>query len=411
MDQDRIVYKIDSNNFEEQNNILLNLKVIEYLPIQDTKTNNKLIVNKLSVDDNGKKLFIETSFLKVKSIDSNKLCLELPKNHIDFFYKIDEKCTELLGELVNGNSELDITELYKHVSMNEYDYMENLDIEDIEYKTLINDDSNIIKINIFPNTTVKQFDKNIPISKIKQDDEVRLLIGLDYISLLIDTPNLLARTKIYTYFIDVKKKYTFISQEREKINNWNFTSSNEKQNIFIKTSTTCDDNFDVNTEINNNVELTINDKNNINKLEQIQEINDKNISVDNSEKSSYSLSNDKISNDNNISNDDNLLNNMSNEVNNQDNSELEYKVLSKIIEDKQLNIIEDNIEILKFNDKNNKKQMKKKIIIETNNKSNNENINNEQENDLENNKSKQRNKKIIKDVIKPKKENVKKTRS
>ena len=251
MNQERIIYKIDANNNDNSElNILSNLKIIEYLPIHDCKTDHKLIVNKLGVEDMGLKLFIETSYLKVLSVDENKLCLKLPQSHIDFFDAMDDKCAELLGVLVNGETEHDITELYGQIDLMGYNNVKTFDITNIEYKSLIDTNTNTIKINIFSNTTIKQAGKNISASKINPGDDVRLVIGLDYISLLINPSNLLARTKIYSYFIDVSKNYTYVPSLREKIDDWKFTSG-KKTDIFIKTNTTENDNFDVNTEIYN----------------------------------------------------------------------------------------------------------------------------------------------------------------
>jgi hypothetical protein len=248
MEQKSIIYKIDSDN--KIDNILSDLKIIEYLPIHDNGTNNKLIVNKLGIGQSGLKLFIETSYLKVLAIDENKLYLKLTQSHIDFFDSIDDKCAELLGELVNGESELDITELYGQIDLMGYNNVENFSLEGVEYKSLIDTDTNIMKINIFSNTTIKQSEKNISSSKISPGDDVRLVIGLDYISLLIDKKNLLARTKIYSYFIDVSKNYTYVPSSREKIDKWEFTS-NKKTDIFIKTNITENDNFNVNSEVYN----------------------------------------------------------------------------------------------------------------------------------------------------------------
>ena len=247
-EQKRIIYKIDNN--DDEFNILSDLKIIECLPIHDCKTDHKLVVNKLGIGDMGLKLFIETSYLKVLSIDEIKLCLKLPQSHIDFFDTMDDKCAELLGKMVNGETELDITELYGQIDLMGYNNIETFDIANVEYKSLIDTNSGIMKINIFSDTTIKHSGKNISSSKIKPGDDVRIVLGLDYISLLIDSSNLLARTKIYSYFIDVSKNYTYVPSSREKIDDWKFTS-NKKTDIFIKTNITENDNFDVNTEIYN----------------------------------------------------------------------------------------------------------------------------------------------------------------
>ena len=214
MNQERIIYKIDSDDIEKGINILSNLKIIEYLPIHNNTTNNKLIVNKIGIGDAGTKLYIETSYLKVLEISGNKLYLKLPQSHIDFFTQIDDKCSELLGDLVHGETELDISELYGQIDLMGYNDVETFDITNIEYKSLIDDNTDVMRINVFENTTIKQSGKDISISQINPDDDIRLVIGLDYISLLVESTELLARTKIYSYFIDKKKIYTYVPQSR-----------------------------------------------------------------------------------------------------------------------------------------------------------------------------------------------------
>jgi hypothetical protein len=283
---ERKVYKIE-NDYETNklDEILPNLKITETIPIHDNLSNDKLIINKLYVlnDNIQSKLFIETSYLEVLSIDNNKLHLKLPSSHINFFNQIDDKCTELLGDLVNGDLD---SELYSFIELINGYNIENFDLYNIEYKSLISTiNSNSININIFSGTTIKQGIKEIDKTKINVGDTVRLVIGLDYISLLVDVSNFVARTKIYCYFIDVNKKYNYTHQSREKINDWNF-SSNSNSNVFIKTNITNDDNFNVNTEvfvnndINNKQIKTVNNvdvtKKILNSSEKIK-INDTNI--------------------------------------------------------------------------------------------------------------------------------------
>jgi hypothetical protein len=376
MEQERIVYKIDTKDFVEKD-ILSNLKITEYLPIQDNGTNNKFIVNKLGIGDLGKKLFIETSYLKVLSVDGNKLYLELPQSHIDFFDTIDDKCAELLGDLVNGESNLDISELYGQMDLMGYNDVDTFDITNVEYKSLIDTNSGIIKINIFSSTTIKQSGKNISSSKINPGDDVRLVIGLDYISLLVDTSNLLARTKIYCYFIEVSKKYTYVPIPREKINNWEFTSCEKKKtDIFIKTDTTENDNFDVYTEINNNDKHKLQSINLIggDKLEHIDECeNENNNESDDNNKSENENDNDSISIElNSVSNSSsigkNLKNDELNELNNMndENMYIDTKIMSSVIEEN--NSISENMNTKNVSNKNISKRPIKKTEPKTSNK-------------------------------------------
>lgn len=411
MNQERIIYKIDANDDNELN-ILSNLKIIEYLPIHDCKTDHKLIVNKLGVGDMGLKLFIETSYLKVLSVDENKLCLKLPQSHIDFFDAMDDKCAKLLEELVIGETELDIAELYGQMDLMGYNDVETFDFTNVDYKSLIDTNNDTMKINIFSGTTIKQAGKNISTSKINPGDDVRLVIGLDYISLLINPSNLLARTKIYSYFIDVSKNYTYIPSSREKIDDWKFTSC-KKTDIFIKTNTTENDNFDVNTEIYNQ-----NKSNNYtggSHLEQIYESNENN---ENNESNENNENNKSI--ECNVKTDNDLLSSNSSSssigqsfknlnMNELDNVSTDAKLMSSLLSN---NKKEDNVSdiIEKTNETKNKttktskitrgtKTSKKQIInIDTN--ENNNIDTNEKIVELENKKTKPRTRSVAKKITK-----------
>lgn len=269
----RVVYKIN-DDFVNQINILSELNINESVPIEDTTSNNKMIVNKLCIGrDSQKKMYIETLLLEVLFVSNNKLHLRLPESHINFFNSIDDKCTELLSDLVNGETDFDMDKLCENI--------DNLDLTNIEFKSIISNDlktnnENILKINIFSNTTIKQGNKLIDCSKIKVGDSVRLVLGLDYISLLIDTTNLIARTKLYCYLIDVSKKYIYNPEPREKIVNWEFSPDNKQdnKNIFIKTNTTEEDNFNINTEVNQNLNMETNNDFKQNILSPINESSD-----------------------------------------------------------------------------------------------------------------------------------------
>ena len=278
----QVVYKIDNeldykSNIISESNILSELNINEFFPIQDTTTNNKMIVNRLCVGNDTKKMYIETSLLEVMFVSNNKLHLRLPKSHIDFFNLIDDKCTELLSDLVNGETELDISKLCGKINSIGNDGIENFDFTNIEYKSIVSNDletneENILKINIFSNTTIKHGNKFVDISKIKVGDSVRLVLGLDYISLLIDATNLVARTKLYCYLIDISKKYIYNPEPREKILNWEFLSNNK--NVFIKTNTTDEDNFNVESEICQNLDTKTNNITKPNTLSPIIEFSD-----------------------------------------------------------------------------------------------------------------------------------------
>ena len=85
----KFVYKIEHDNID----LLNDLQIKEYLPIQENLSNNKLIINKLELND--LKLFFETGYLQVVNIEYNKLYLKLSKQHIEIFNFLDNKCSEL----------------------------------------------------------------------------------------------------------------------------------------------------------------------------------------------------------------------------------------------------------------------------------------------------------------------------
>ena len=232
---DKYIYKIEQDDM----NTLKELKIKEYFPIQDD-LNNKLIINKLTFNDS--KLFIETVYLKVIKIEENKLYLELPESHILLFNNLDDICSELLEKNINGNSDLD---------MLKYLYSENkINFENILYKSILEEDTKILKINIFSTTTIKLGNNIVSIKEIKSNDMIGVVLGLDYISLLMDVESLIARTKLYCYFINIYKPPVYNPEPREVINEWEFTSKIKSENIFIKTQISESDNFDVKTDFN-----------------------------------------------------------------------------------------------------------------------------------------------------------------
>ena len=182
------------------------------------------------------------TYLKVLNVTTNKLYLEIPKSHIDLFNYLDDKCVELLENLMLGKFEIDIDKIFESREL-------NVNYEDITYKPIINENSNILSVNVFTDTRIKQHGKSDSLNNIKPNDYVGLVLGLDYISLLIDSKSLLARTKLYCYYIEIHKQYVYKHEPRETIDQWKFSSKLKSDNIFIKTNTTENDNFDVNTEI------------------------------------------------------------------------------------------------------------------------------------------------------------------
>jgi len=236
----KVVYKIDDNNIS----FLTNLEINELFPIQDNN-NNKMIISQLVLND--QKLFLETCFLKVIKVEYNKLYLEIPSTHINCFNYIDSHCSKLLEDIINDNSQLspNLDKIIDTLEM-DFDYIQNVD-----YKSIIDPETNILKIIIFSNTTIKSGNNQISIDNINTGDFVCLLLGLDYISMLLSNDNLIARTKLYSYFIQVHKTVQVKLEQRETINNWDFTSKLKSDNIFVKTTSDENNNFDVKTENHN----------------------------------------------------------------------------------------------------------------------------------------------------------------
>ena len=229
--QNSFIFKIEENNIERINEIRIN----KFNPIEDNNS-NKLLINKVSLLNNDK-ILIETGYLKVKNIckDKKKLFLEINANHKNFFNKIDEKCKEVLQELINSDKEISTWNI-------------NWDFDKINYNKIISEDNDELKVLINTSTNIKIDNQNeLKIEDIKEGDNVALLLGLDYISLLLNP--LHARSKLYCYYLNISRPNKFISEERIKIDSWNFSSKKEINNIFIKTELNEDENNFFKTEI------------------------------------------------------------------------------------------------------------------------------------------------------------------
>ena len=339
------VYKIEDNNI----NMLKDLEINEYCPIEDNN-GNKIIINKLL--SNGSKLYLETTYLKVIEIDydSKKIYLELPKSHIIFFNELDEICSELLVNLLNCNTKLEIGELVNSLKID----LNNL--ENIQYKTILEEGNNILKINVFENTTIKNKNNNIlSLDNINPGDYVGILLGLDYVPLLVDNDFLIARTKLYCYFIEIHKQHIYKPEARETINDWNFSSKLSSENIFLKTNITLNDNIDVKTEVETN------DKK-----------NNKNVSVISDIKHHQNLSHILESNDNHQS-DSSLLsfiNSDSEQNNNLDQNQNQNQNQNHNYDETCLNI-DDNFIINSDTTSNSNIDVLKQLIVKQTNTDNN----------------------------------------
>ena len=365
----RIVYKIeDDNNI----NVLRDLKINEYCPIEDNN-GNKIIINKLLLNEN--KLYLETTYLKVIEVDydSKKIYLQLPDSHVNFFNELDEISTSLLVNLLNGNSELDIVDLVESLNINYYD------LENIQYKSILEENSNILKINIFSNTTIKNKNNTIlSLGDVNTGDYVGILLGLDYVSLLVDNNLPIGRTKLYCYFMQIHKQHIYKPETREIIKDWNFSSKLSSENIFLKTNITLNDNIDVKTEVETNQKKINKNLLDVNQnLTHISESNDNqsnssslpSINSDSEQNNILNINSDN-KNDNTFcfNNDDNLINNSdtSSIYNFDDNN-------SNSTNNKPVQLIEQNnidFDIKNTDLKNNVKTKKTKTNCKANSKAN-----------------------------------------
>lgn len=343
----RTIYKIEHDDFDV---LTSGLNISEYFPIQDNNS-NKLVVNKLSLDKN--KLFIETGFLKIMQVDNTnkKIYVELPQSHITFFNKLDELCGLLLSYLLAGETSLSLCELLAHIDD------DNMDLENINYKYILEDDSNILKVNIFENTTIKSTNGTLSLETIKPDDMVGFVFGLDYISMLINSSpinstSLDARTKLFCYYINVYKQHKYNPEPREIITDWNFSSKINSNNIFLKTNLTETDNIDVKTDIEQTGGVA---KFNVMNLERVDEVSDNmtnnsGLSIPSETSSHFSMNSDN--NDNN-DNDNNELDN--------------FKLLSSVI-DNNISVEQNKCSVAELNTTS-KKNTSKKSVPKKNTKS------------------------------------------
>ena len=293
---EKFIYKLDQND----KTILSDLIIKEYCPIQDNNK-NKLLINKLLL--NNSKLFFETNYLKVVKIVDNKLFLEIPESHVDLFNYLDQKCSVLLENLINSENELVTWDI-------------KWDSQNIEYKSIINHNSNILKISITSDTNIKMNNNKICISDIKIGDIIGIVLGLDYISLLIES--MIARTKLFCYYIEIHRTNQYYSEPREIINDWEFSSKIKSENIFIKQELNELDNVDVKTDILLNHNLSDIHLNN-------------NINLDDIESNNTTLLNNSINSCININNDE-IYNQLDKSNSESTNSNIEISKLNELIE-------------------------------------------------------------------------------
>ena len=190
LNQPKHIYSIinDMINFDE-------LKIDDFHIVNDESSKNEFII--FGLKNNKTKFLFETDFLHVNKNEqiTNKFFVELPKTHINYLTLLDNTCLNLLDEFINNN----------------LDSMNFLEITDIQYIPLI---SEINKINTF----------------LQNDDtNVKFIFKLDYISLLIDGKNLIAKTKIQIDSIipQVHMLSNFIETNNKIINEEILKSDNE----------------------------------------------------------------------------------------------------------------------------------------------------------------------------------------
>jgi hypothetical protein len=217
--------KIDDS---ESNKILDDLSIYDYSPIK--YKDNNLLICKVGIDNT--QIFFETGFLQIVSIESNKVYVKLNLATKDFISNLEITCKNLLQKLLNTNENIKSWNI-------------DWNFNHIDYISSIRDDD-IFCFNINSKTNIKYNNDNILVTDIQVEDLIAFVIGLDYITFLVDTHE--AKTKLFTYFAKVNRIGKFTKIIRPEIKELNFESKLDINNVFIKTNITADDNIDFKTE-------------------------------------------------------------------------------------------------------------------------------------------------------------------
>jgi len=205
-----VIGKTNSSVIEE------NLKIDDVYDVRD-RTYKRLILSKLMLNNN--KLLVESNFLKVIDIDlkKNKLILELDDETYKLFRTLDNKCIELLGNLLEDEK------------------MNNMEIVmdgDLTFVPLVSDDnsSNILRLCLDNKTSLKYNKSNISLEQVKVGDMFRFLSEIESINLY--PSELICHTKQYCHMGEIYRTNIHKLNKRTSINNYTF--STDAENVFKK---------------------------------------------------------------------------------------------------------------------------------------------------------------------------------
>lgn len=216
--KDKHIYVIGGK--DDFANILNNLDITDVFDVRD-RTKKRLVLSKLAI--NNSKLLIESNFLKVVSVDSNKnkVILELDSESEKVFKMLDNKVIESLGELLTD----DTNEKMNDIELNM--------VGDLTYVPLVSDDNksnNTFRLCLDSKTTLKYNKNTVTLDTVKVDDMFRFLIEIESINLY---PNeLLCHIKPYCHMGEIYRTNTYKLNKRTPINNYTF--STDVESVFQK---------------------------------------------------------------------------------------------------------------------------------------------------------------------------------
>lgn len=190
----------DFNDFD-------NFKINEIYDVRD-RSNNRFIYNEVLYK--GEKIFIETNFGRVKNIDlvHKKTIIEFDSESLNFFDNLDNRCVNLLGDLFENNDEF--------INMiGDFD-------KNLEYNSLIKENSKNIKFKFDIDSNIMHNDQKINFTDLKIDDMVRTLISVESINLYTDEG--IAFLRLYVHVCDVYRPKVYNFQKKCNIINYKFSS-------------------------------------------------------------------------------------------------------------------------------------------------------------------------------------------
>jgi hypothetical protein len=274
--KDNYIFIIGGTN--DVSSISNDLIISDVFDVRD-RSQKRLVLSKLLI--NNKKMLIESNFLRVVAIDSNKnkVILELDSESDKVFRLLDNKVIELLGDLLSENNEkMDGVEL-------------NIDGE-LTYVPIVSDEnkmSNTFRLCLDSKTTLKYNKNSIELNQVKVGDMFRFLIEIESINLY---PNeLLCHIRPYCHMGEIYRTNTYKLSKRIPIKNYTF--STDVENVFQKVVLDDQDISLIKTEIepeNDSENDSENDNMNISlkKMDNISEESEKLEESEESEKSEHS---------------------------------------------------------------------------------------------------------------------------